>query len=110
MVAGVAVSDKSKWGLCRRPHRERAIARRVPGTRTENLAADYFAAKRLRELTEVDELIVASASQLTYDLSVHLKLIVMPGAAAPLGLSVRISSAMVTTRSAPISTEAALGP
>jgi hypothetical protein len=45
----------------------------MPGTRTENLAADYFAAKRLRELTEVDELIVASVSQLTYDLSVHLE-------------------------------------
>jgi hypothetical protein len=37
------------------------------------LAADYFAAKRLRELAEAGELIVASVSQLTYDLSVHLE-------------------------------------
>jgi hypothetical protein len=58
MVAGVAVGDKSKWGLCRRPNGERAIARRMPGTRTENLAADYFAAKRLRELTRSTSLLL----------------------------------------------------
>jgi hypothetical protein len=49
MVAGVAESDKSKWGLCRRPNGERAIARRMPGTRTEYLAADYFAPKSARD-------------------------------------------------------------
>jgi hypothetical protein len=59
MVAGVAVSDKSNWGLCRRPNGERAIACRMPGTRTENLATDYFAAQRSRKFTEVEKPVVA---------------------------------------------------
>jgi hypothetical protein len=67
MLAGVAVGDKSKWGSCRRPNSERAIARRMPGTRTENLATDYLAAKRSCKFAEVERLIVA------YDLSAHLK-------------------------------------
>ena len=59
----------------------------MPGTRTEDLAADYFAAERLRKLAEAGEFIIASVSQLAYGLIVHL--IVMPGAAAlRLGLSV----------------------
>ena len=37
------------------------------------MAADYFAAKRLRKLAEVEELIVASALQLAYGLTVHLE-------------------------------------
>jgi hypothetical protein len=69
----VAVSDKAKWGVRRRPNGEGAIARRMSGTRTENLATDYFAAKRSRKFTEVERLIVASVSQLRYDFSVHLK-------------------------------------
>ena len=51
MVCGVAISDKPKWGLCRRLNGERAIDCGMPGTRTENLAADYVAAKRPRKTT-----------------------------------------------------------
>ena len=88
MVAGVAVSDKSRWRVYRRPNGERAIARRMPGARTEYLVADYFAAKRLRELAEAEGLIVASVSRLAYGLIVHLETHRMPGAAAlRLGLS-----------------------
>jgi hypothetical protein len=56
----------------------------MPRTRTENLAADYFAAKRSRKFAETGEYIVASVSQLAYGLTVHLaEPIVTSGAATP---------------------------
>lgn len=73
MVASVAVRDEPEWALRGQLDGERAIARRMPGTRAENLAADYFPAEGSRELTEVEKLIVASVSQFAYDLSVHLE-------------------------------------
>ena len=72
-VAGVAVRDESKWGLSRRSHGQRAIACRMPGARTQDLAADYFAAKRLRKFAKAGGYIVACVSQLAYGLTVHLE-------------------------------------
>src|SRR5207249_11226581 len=73
IIAGEAVDHEAVGRVLVRPHRQRAIARRVAGSRAENLAANYFTLKRLRELAQSGEFIVASVSKLAYGLTVHLE-------------------------------------
>jgi hypothetical protein len=88
MVAGVAVRDEPEWAQRGRLDGERAIRRRMSGTRAEHLPTDDFTTKRACEFAEAEGLIVTSVSRLACGLIVHLETHRMPGAAAlRLGLS-----------------------